>query len=401
MRTKFTVVIPTRERADTLFWTLKTCVTQDYNDLEILVSDNFSQDNTKEIVNSFKDSRIRYINTGKRLSMSKNFEYALDHVTGDYVLFLGDDDGLMPESLSDLDELILTGRHKAITWGQPTYYWPSFQDLKKRNLYYLDELNIDSQEISSQKQLEKVVFNNENYMSLAWLYGGGCVSMQIVKTIKSKCDDMFFHSMIPDIFSAIAITSSIDKYYFSKKAFSIRGVSGHSTGYSQANATLYPESNNKFFSEDVIPFHSELKYIFNGALLTLESVYQCVDLGLTDKKFKLELKKLALNALSEAKYDSPTKFNVLKLLFLEIAEENNYPKDKLLEYIKDVRNIHYLRKLNTGINFLRHKFVDVNRYKITNVYEMSLFSKNISTKYFTKYNIFGKYDTLRKVLNNK
>ena len=43
---KFTVVIPTRERCDTLRATLRTCVGQDHDDLTILVSDNASTDPT-------------------------------------------------------------------------------------------------------------------------------------------------------------------------------------------------------------------------------------------------------------------------------------------------------------------------------------------------------------------
>ena len=62
--TKFSVIIPTRERSDTLQSSLKTCVGQDYDNLEIIVSDNFSTDNTREVVESFDDPRIRYINTG-------------------------------------------------------------------------------------------------------------------------------------------------------------------------------------------------------------------------------------------------------------------------------------------------------------------------------------------------
>ena len=76
----FTVVIPTRERCDTLEHTLRTCVMQEYTNLEIIVSDNYSQDHTREVVEYFKDSRIRYINTGKRISMSDNYEFALSHV---------------------------------------------------------------------------------------------------------------------------------------------------------------------------------------------------------------------------------------------------------------------------------------------------------------------------------
>ena len=60
--TKFSVIIPTRERSDTLQSSLKTCVGQDYDNLEIIVSDNFSTDNTREVVESFDDPRIRYIN---------------------------------------------------------------------------------------------------------------------------------------------------------------------------------------------------------------------------------------------------------------------------------------------------------------------------------------------------
>ena len=51
----FTVIIPTRERSDTLQHALHTCVIQDYDNLEILISDNLSQDHTREVVESYKD----------------------------------------------------------------------------------------------------------------------------------------------------------------------------------------------------------------------------------------------------------------------------------------------------------------------------------------------------------
>ena len=47
-QTKFTVIVPTRERADTLHYCLQTIVRQKYDNLQILVSDNFSQDDTEQ-----------------------------------------------------------------------------------------------------------------------------------------------------------------------------------------------------------------------------------------------------------------------------------------------------------------------------------------------------------------
>ena len=89
----FTIVVPTRDRADTLEHTLRTCIAQDYDDLEILVSDNASTDNTRDVVASSSDRRIRYINTGRRLSMTSSFEFAYSHVKPGYVISIGDDDG--------------------------------------------------------------------------------------------------------------------------------------------------------------------------------------------------------------------------------------------------------------------------------------------------------------------
>ena len=90
---KFSIVIPTRNRAKTLYHTLRTCISQQYVNFEIIVSDNNNVDNTKDVVDSFDDNRIRYINTQNSIGMTSNWEFALSHVTGDYVMYLGDDDG--------------------------------------------------------------------------------------------------------------------------------------------------------------------------------------------------------------------------------------------------------------------------------------------------------------------
>ena len=111
---KLTILIPTRERCDTLYDTLRTCLNQTYQNLEIIVSDNFSQDRTKEVVMSFDDKRLKYINTGKRISMSENFDFALSHVKDGYIMFIGDDDGILPNSLEYVNEIINTTGCEAV-----------------------------------------------------------------------------------------------------------------------------------------------------------------------------------------------------------------------------------------------------------------------------------------------
>ena len=103
---KFTIIIPTRERADILIHAIASALAQDYSNLEVLVSDNASSDDTEELVSKFDDARVRYINTGKRVSMSHNWEFALDHVTEGWVTVLGDDDAILPGVLRSVNKVI-------------------------------------------------------------------------------------------------------------------------------------------------------------------------------------------------------------------------------------------------------------------------------------------------------
>src|SRR5262245_50223599 len=124
---KFTVIIPTRERADTLYWTLRSCLVEEYENLTVLVSDNCSTDNTEEVVREIKDPRIKYIKTPRRLSMSDNWEFALEHVTDGYLNFIGDDDGLISNSLGIANQILTECPVDAVnSKDKAIYFWPEY-----------------------------------------------------------------------------------------------------------------------------------------------------------------------------------------------------------------------------------------------------------------------------------
>jgi glycosyltransferase involved in cell wall biosynthesis len=90
---KISIVIPTRNGAPYLRYCIETCLASDDQNLEVIVSDNCSSDNTREVVASFSDNRLHYYNTGASLSMRQNYEFVLPKATGDYIVYIGDDDG--------------------------------------------------------------------------------------------------------------------------------------------------------------------------------------------------------------------------------------------------------------------------------------------------------------------
>ena len=130
----FSIVIPTRQRHDTLQYSIESVLNQTHKDFELIIMDNFSTQETAEVVASFKDSRIQYYRTPERLSMSDNWELGLSHATGEYITILGDDDALMPDALEICLKLINLFRISLVSWDRYFYWWPSAIVPWRRNL---------------------------------------------------------------------------------------------------------------------------------------------------------------------------------------------------------------------------------------------------------------------------
>ena len=95
----FTIIIPTYNRSEKLKIAIQSVVSQTFRDFELLVIDDGSTDNTKNIVKDFSDSRIIYYwqkNSGGPAS-PRNF--GIDNARGDWVCFLDSDDLWYPSKL--------------------------------------------------------------------------------------------------------------------------------------------------------------------------------------------------------------------------------------------------------------------------------------------------------------
>jgi glycosyltransferase involved in cell wall biosynthesis len=95
----FSIVIPTGGRTKTLLYTLNTVLSQLEKNMEVIVSDNDETDQTANVMKGIHDPRVRLIKTTTRLSMTDHWNFALSATKGEYVLVLGDDDGLLGDSI--------------------------------------------------------------------------------------------------------------------------------------------------------------------------------------------------------------------------------------------------------------------------------------------------------------
>lgn len=97
-----TVAIPTYNRVELLRQSLASALAQTYPNLEILVSDNGSTDETEPYMHQISDPRVRYIRQPKNLGMVGNWNACLEQTEGEYFLLLSDDDLLEPTGIAEL-----------------------------------------------------------------------------------------------------------------------------------------------------------------------------------------------------------------------------------------------------------------------------------------------------------
>lgn len=136
----FSIVIPVRNSADTLVYTIDTCLGIDYGgSYEIVISDNSDVENNTvyNAVKKYKDERIKYYRTNGSLELAKSFEFAFLQAEGDFIFSIGADDGVMPWCLSSLKRVLSALPDcDVVVWERGLYIWPSVRGFGTNCLYY-------------------------------------------------------------------------------------------------------------------------------------------------------------------------------------------------------------------------------------------------------------------------
>ena len=89
---KVSIIIPTYNREKSISKSIKSVLNQTYNDLEVIVVDDGSTDNTEKIIKGIKDTRIKYIKLDKNKGACYARNVGIKKATGKYIAFNDSDD---------------------------------------------------------------------------------------------------------------------------------------------------------------------------------------------------------------------------------------------------------------------------------------------------------------------
>ena len=269
----FTVIIPTKDRAEYLNHTLRTCSLQDYENLEVIVSDDGSTDHTREIVEEAarKDPRIRYVSPGAGVGMLDNFEFALNQVKPGYVIALGGDDALLPYGVSGMRDALANSGQELLAWPTPTYFYPKIRMETGQLILPIRARGriIPSKEFLT-RQARDLFYVSD--IESPMFYVKGVSSTNLVNRVKSRsADGRFYACATPDGYSGIVLAGEVASYAFSALPFSMHGVSPTSAGvgYLASHEQAKKQSEAFFKKATRKPMHAELATAPYSPLITL------------------------------------------------------------------------------------------------------------------------------------
>ncbi|WP_025897849.1 glycosyltransferase family 2 protein [Sneathiella glossodoripedis] len=242
---KISIVIPTRNRAEFLGPCIETCTASDDQNLEIVVSDNFSSDNTKQVVETFTDPRVRYVTPGNDVSMRQNFEYALSQADGDFVIFIGDDDGVLANGLKTVRYLINKFDPDVLLWKHITYLWPHIQSEPKEGLlkFRLRDFCGPMKTLDPKTVLQSFADGRTvAYREGANIYHG-CIARRLIDAVSSK-GGQYFQGQIPDVNTAVSNLVYAKSMLWIRNPVTIAGQGEKSNGAAMNTSAQTTQSQN-------------------------------------------------------------------------------------------------------------------------------------------------------------
>jgi hypothetical protein len=232
---KFSVLLPTRNRLELLRYAVATVQKQDYADWEIIVSDNASDEDVVGFVRGLADPRVKVFRSERFVPVTENWNLALSHSSGDYVLMLGDDDCVLKGYFSrsrellaqfDAPELVCTDAFQYAYPGVIPWHPEGFMQLAGNRLF---EAGAAPYLLGRSRALALVRDSMRFRVAFGYNMQHYLVSRRLVEAMAPA--GPFFQSPYPDYYAANAMLLAARRVLVVPRPMVTIGISPKSFGY--------------------------------------------------------------------------------------------------------------------------------------------------------------------------
>ncbi len=247
---QFSILVPTRDRAQTLRYALETLVGQ-AGSYEVVIADNCSGPAVKMVAVDLASRlpNVKYVRSDSIVPMADNWERGLAQCQGEYVTVLGDDDGLVPSALECALKLIAATKAEVISWAVHTYWWPDTIVYWNANrLFVSNSKNVAAWQ-ESRATLKGFYDGALDFGALPMIYNAFVHRNLIDRVISARGRYFDPVKMSPDVSSGILNLLHADRFVHTDRALALRGNSRHSTGTATWARHLGSDRREAYFRE--------------------------------------------------------------------------------------------------------------------------------------------------------
>lgn len=211
---RYSLLIPVYNGAKYLPTCVETIISQKYEDYELLISNDHSTDDTEEYLNCLNHPNIRILHPLNSMSMAEHWEWLLAQASGEWVIFIGQDDGVQPYFFTLADKLINIAVKKgirSIMSKRAYYFWKGCED------FYGDlSVNYDAKDkikiLNSKYQALLSLLGFQDYFELPEMYTTSLFHRSLIEEAIEKQEGRLFLTHPQDA-NLAAIACSLEKKY--------------------------------------------------------------------------------------------------------------------------------------------------------------------------------------------
>src|SRR5260221_9827432 len=118
------ISLPTYNGDKRIVSTVTSILNQKYPNMEVIISDNCSSDNTEAVCTELckKNQDIRYFRQKENIGIIPNFEFVLSKASGELFMWIADDDSLEPGILNKYVDFLISHPDYSLVSGEIRYW---------------------------------------------------------------------------------------------------------------------------------------------------------------------------------------------------------------------------------------------------------------------------------------
>lgn len=269
------VVVPTKDRYEYLTYLVELIHEFKSDEIELVIQDN-SKDNSSFL--NYLEGRnfphLSYYYEKTKLSMSENSNLAVKHAVGEYICFIGDDDGIC-RNIIDCVKWMKKYGYEALRSVRTAYVWG---DSNKRAInnssacVIYDKPDYSYRLLDSKKELMKILHKGFQTLDFIPILYNGIIKRSALQKVYSY-GETYFPGGSPDISNGVALSFLVEKVVYLNFPVIISGTSRMTGGgvyKKKGRATTLDQVN--FISQSVIDnWEKSIPKIWAGRLAWPES----------------------------------------------------------------------------------------------------------------------------------